>query len=88
MLNIYTAHEIGPVLAFGAALAGRVLGGRVLARRRRRPAADGGGRGTATDVPRPADRAGAAGGPRPARPGPARACCCCPRWPSCWPATR
>lgn len=31
MENVYSAHEIGPVLAFGAALAGRVLGGRILA---------------------------------------------------------
>jgi hypothetical protein len=28
--NIYAAHEIGPVAAFGAALAGRVLGGPLL----------------------------------------------------------
>jgi hypothetical protein len=28
--NIYTAHEIGPVLSLGAALAGRVLGGPLL----------------------------------------------------------
>jgi hypothetical protein len=28
--NIYTAHEIGPVASFGAALAGRVLGGPLL----------------------------------------------------------
>ncbi|HEX9042833.1 MAG TPA: hypothetical protein VF838_17755 [Trebonia sp.] len=28
--NIYDAHEIGPVLAFGAALAGRMLGGPLL----------------------------------------------------------
>jgi hypothetical protein len=31
MTNVYSAHEIGPVLAFGAALAGRTLGGRILA---------------------------------------------------------
>jgi hypothetical protein len=29
--NLYSAHEIGPVLALGAALAGRMLGGPVLA---------------------------------------------------------
>src|SRR6185437_5667483 len=46
-LDLYTAHEIGPVLALGAALAGRVLGSRVLARRTaaapvgERPVADG-----------------------------------------------
>ena len=33
MENIYSAHEIGPVLALGAALAGRVLGSLVAARR-------------------------------------------------------
>jgi hypothetical protein len=31
--NIYTAHEIGPVLALGAALAGRTLGGLIVGRR-------------------------------------------------------
>jgi hypothetical protein len=31
--NIYTAHEIGPVLALGAALAGRTLGGLIAGRR-------------------------------------------------------
>jgi len=31
MTNLYAAHEIGPVLSFGAALAGRTLGGRILA---------------------------------------------------------
>ena len=30
MTNVYAAHEIGPVLAFGAALAGRTLGSRIL----------------------------------------------------------
>ena len=30
--NIYSAHEIGPVLALGAALAGRVVGSLVAAR--------------------------------------------------------
>ena len=30
--NIYSAHEIGPVLSLGAALAGRVLGSLVAAR--------------------------------------------------------
>ena len=30
--NIYSAHEVGPVLSLGAALAGRVLGGMVAAR--------------------------------------------------------
>jgi hypothetical protein len=39
MENIYSAHEIGPVLSFGAALAGRTLGSRVL--RRRAPAGQG-----------------------------------------------
>jgi hypothetical protein len=33
MKDLYVSHEIGPVLAFGAALAGRTLGRRVLARR-------------------------------------------------------
>jgi hypothetical protein len=33
MENDYAAHEIGPVLAFGAALAGRTLGSRILGRR-------------------------------------------------------
>ncbi len=33
--NIYTAHEIGPVLGLGAALAGRVLGGPAVAAWRR-----------------------------------------------------
>ena len=37
MENIYSAHEIGPVLALGAALAGRVLGS-LVADRGRRPA--------------------------------------------------
>jgi hypothetical protein len=37
--NDYAAHEIGPVLAFGAALAGRTLGSRILGRRA--PAAEG-----------------------------------------------
>jgi hypothetical protein len=32
MGNVYSAHEIGPVLSFGAALAGRTLGSRILAR--------------------------------------------------------
>jgi hypothetical protein len=32
MENIYAAHEIGPVLSFGAALAGRVIGSLVAAR--------------------------------------------------------
>ncbi len=32
MENIYSAHEIGPVLSFGAALAGRVIGSLVAAR--------------------------------------------------------
>src|SRR5262249_60448279 len=31
--NVYSAHEIGPVLALGAALAGRTLGSRIPARR-------------------------------------------------------
>jgi hypothetical protein len=31
--NVYSSHEVGPVLAFGAALAGRTLGPRILARR-------------------------------------------------------
>jgi hypothetical protein len=42
--NIYSAHEIGPVAAFGAALAGRVLGGplvRVRVARRARPVQPG-----------------------------------------------
>ena len=33
MENVYSAHEIGPVLSFGAALAGRTLGSRILGRR-------------------------------------------------------
>jgi hypothetical protein len=33
-VNIYSAHEIGPVAAFGAALAGRMLGGPLLRLRR------------------------------------------------------
>jgi hypothetical protein len=33
MDNDYTSHEIAPVLAFGAALAGRTLGSRILGRR-------------------------------------------------------
>jgi len=33
--NIYTAHEIGPVLSLGAALAGRTLGGLIAGRRAR-----------------------------------------------------
>ena len=33
MKDLYVSHEIGPVLSFGAALAGRTLGSRVLARR-------------------------------------------------------
>ena len=37
--NIYTAHEIGPVLGLGAALAGRVLGGPAVAAWRRGRAA-------------------------------------------------
>src|SRR6201999_2312901 len=39
--NIYAAHEIGPVAAFGAALAGRVLGGPLLRVRVTRPARAG-----------------------------------------------
>jgi hypothetical protein len=43
--NIYAAHEIGPMLSFGAALAGRMFGGPILAgwTRARRAAADRGG---------------------------------------------
>ena len=33
MANVYSAHEIGPVLSLGAALAGRTLGSRILGRR-------------------------------------------------------
>jgi hypothetical protein len=33
MKDTYVSHEIGPVLALGAALAGRTLGGRILGRR-------------------------------------------------------
>jgi hypothetical protein len=44
MNNVYSSHEIGPVLSFGAALAGRTLGGRIVGRRAsaadRAPAAD------------------------------------------------
>src|SRR6185437_10919283 len=61
LLDLYTAHEIGPVLALGAALAGRVLGSRVLARRTQAaPAADS-----------TADGGTAPGGTAPAKPGPA-----------------
>jgi hypothetical protein len=39
--NIYAAHEIGPVLALGAALAGRTLGGLITGRRARGSQAPG-----------------------------------------------
>jgi hypothetical protein len=57
MENVYAAHEIGPVLSFGAALAGRTLGSRIVARRA--PARDRvpGGQGTAGPRP-PRPRAG------------------------------
>lgn len=45
MTNVYAAHEIGPVLAFGAALAGRTLGSRILGSPRD-AAASGGPPGT------------------------------------------
>jgi hypothetical protein len=61
--NVYSSHEVGPVLAFGAALAGRTLGPRILARRA--PAADQ----AAGD--RSARNQGPAGG-RPSRSGPRR----------------
>jgi hypothetical protein len=44
--NIYSAHEIGPILSLGAALTGRVLGGPVLAAWRR-ARGDGAGRANA-----------------------------------------
>jgi hypothetical protein len=65
MENAYSSHEIAPVLAFGAALAGRTLGSRILGRKA--PAADG---APADQVP-DAGQAQADGPPaaRPARTG-------------------
>ena len=57
--NVYSGHEIGPVLSLGAALAGRILGSRILARR---PAAD-------QAAPAPAPAPGAGAGARAGRPG-------------------
>jgi hypothetical protein len=51
--NIYTAHEIGPVLALGAALAGRTLGGLIAGRR---APADRTGESQATAAGAPARR--------------------------------
>jgi hypothetical protein len=59
MSNVYSAHEIGPVLSLGAALAGRTLGSRIYARRA--PAEQVPGNAAAPGAPGPA--------PRPARPG-------------------
>jgi hypothetical protein len=47
MENIYSSHEIGPVLGLGAALAGRVIGPLVAARRGSAAAAAGGSAGVA-----------------------------------------
>ncbi len=58
LIDLYTAHEIGPVLALGAALAGRVLGSWVLAGRT--PAAGG----AASEEPAPAPGPGRAGARR------------------------
>jgi len=41
MTNVYAAHEIGPVLVFGAALAGRTLGSRILGSPRDAQASEG-----------------------------------------------
>jgi hypothetical protein len=64
--NIYAAHEIGPVLALGAALAGRTLGGLIAGRRApdRQAAGDRTTDGQAAPAGLP--------GRRPARPGPRR----------------
>ena len=58
--NIYSAHEIGPVLGLGAALAGRVIGPLVTARRGNGVEATGGSHGAAAPAayrtPRPGPR--------------------------------
>ena len=57
--NIYSSHEIGPVLALGAALAGRVIGPLVAARPgRRAEATRGPGTGAAPAAPYRAPRSG------------------------------
>jgi len=54
MENIYSSHEIGPVLGLGAALAGRVIGSLVAARRGSGDAVAGGPAGAAAPATAPA----------------------------------
>jgi hypothetical protein len=62
MDNIYSSHEIGPVLALGAALAGRVIGTMVAARRGSGAAVTG--TSAAAAAPAVADRAPRSGARR------------------------
>jgi hypothetical protein len=59
MENIYSSHEIGPVLALGAALAGRVIGTMVAARRGSGDAAADGPAGAAAPAADRGPRSGA-----------------------------
>jgi hypothetical protein len=68
MKDLYVSHEIGPVLSFGAALAGRTLGSRILGRRT--PAGQPPGYAAAPTGGVPGDQPPAG---RPARPGARRA---------------
>jgi len=61
MSNVYDAHEIAPVLSLGAALAGRTLGSRILARRAPADQATGGATSPAAGAPAPRPSAGRPG---------------------------